>query len=370
MAELNQNYRCKVCGGDLGWDPTAQKWKCKYCDTEFDLKDMEEEGKTELHEETYEKGKAAAEFGHTQATDDTGVDPQDLRMYKCRYCGAEVITDKNTAATFCVYCNNPIVLEEQLVNGFEPEYVIPFKNTKKQVMEKYLAFIKKPFTPNSFMSEEHVEKIKGVYIPFWLYDARVSGEVQAECENIRRTRSGNIETTHHKVYEVKRGGKLEFDHIPVDASSKTDNHMMDSIEPYLFKEIQKFEMPYLAGFMAERYDEDDKTCYPRAKDRAIHTMRTKLTNSIKGYDRTKVKADNLHLEDCQGHYALLPVWLLYSQYQGKNYTFAMNGQTGKMVGDIPIDNAKRLRYFFKWTGIVWAGASAISTIAVFVSMLS
>lgn len=365
MAELNQNYRCKVCGGDLGWDPAAQKWKCKYCDTEFDLADMEEQGKTTLHEESYEKGKEAVKFGHTQATDDTGAHPQDLRMYKCKYCGAEVITDKNTAATFCVYCNNPIVLEEQLVNGFTPEYVIPFTNTKKQVMEIYLKFIKKPFTPKGFLSQEHVEKIKGVYIPFWLYDAKVSGEIEAECEKIRRTSNGKTETTHHDVYKVIQGGELNFNNIPVDASSKTDNNIMDSIEPFLFQDKKKFEMPYLAGFMAERYDEDDKTCYPRAKERAINTMRTKLLNTINSYNSTKVNRDNLRLDKCAGHYALLPVWLLYSQYNGKEYIFAMNGQTGKMVGDIPIDNGKRVRYFLKCTGICWAAATVVLSVIAF-----
>lgn len=362
MAQLNQNYRCRTCGGELGFDPTTQKWKCRYCDSEFTLADMEEQGKTKLHEETYEKGEQAAQYGHTQATDDTGVRPQDLRVYRCKYCGAEVITDKNTAATFCVYCNNPIVLEEQLVNGFTPKYIIPFQNTKQEAMEKYLSFIKKPFTPKSFMSKEHVEKIRGVYIPFWLYDAKASGEVEAECENVKTIRSSSQITTHHDVYQVIRGGSLEFDHIPVDASSKTNNDIMDSIEPYSFTELKRFEMPYLAGFMAEKYDEDDKVCYQRAKERAVNTLRTKLMERVSGYNSKREKQYRIRLDRCQAEYALLPVWLLYANFQGRQYTFAMNGQTGKLIGNIPIDNKKRIRCFFQYTGIIWVILSIILSV--------
>lgn len=344
MTEAAQIYRCKVCGGGLGWDPAVQKWKCQYCDAEFDLQTMEEQGKTTLREENHEK--------ETDA----------LRLFHCRYCGAEVITDQNTAAALCVYCNNPVILEEQLVNDFAPEYVIPFRNTKAQAMEQYLAFIKKPFTPGNFLSAENVEKIKGVYLPFWLYDAKVSGEVTAECERIRKTRSSRTETIHHDIYQIIQGGEIEFDNIPVDASSKTDNRIMDSIEPYSFQELRKFEMPYLAGFLAEKYDEDARTCYPRAKQRAIYTMKTRLVNSIKGgYDSVKLSAENLRLENCQGHYALLPVWLLYTRYEDKDYLFAMNGQTGKMTGDIPIDKKMRIRYFLKYTGIIWAAATVIAS---------
>lgn len=353
MTEAAQIYRCKICGGGLGWNPAVQKWKCRYCDAEFELQTIEEQGKSTLREENHEKENHEKEKKVNA-----------LRLYHCRYCGAEVITDQNTAATFCVYCSNPVVLEEQLVDDFAPDYVIPFRNTKEQAMEQYLAFIKKPFTPRAFLSAEHVEKIKGVYLPFWLYDAKVSGEVVVDCERIRRTRSSKTETIHHDIYQIIQGGEIEFDYIPVDASSKTDNSIMDSIEPFSFQDLKKFEMPYLAGFLAEKYDEDVRTCYPRAKVRAINTMKTRLVNSIKGsYNSVKLSADNLRLEKCKGHYALLPVWLLYTRYEDKDYLFAMNGQTGKMTGDIPIDKKIRMRYFLKYTGIIWAAATVIASLA-------
>ncbi|NLL80171.1 MAG: hypothetical protein GX234_10390 [Clostridiales bacterium] len=369
MENLNQNYRCSNCGGELGWDAAAGKWKCRFCDAEFDLADMQESGKTEYHEDNYEKGRNAAELGYKKSTDDTMVDPADLKVYKCRYCGAEIITDKNTAATFCVYCNNPIVVEEQLVEGFRPKYVIPFAQTKKEVKTKYLEFIKKPFTPDSFMTEEHIEKIKGVYIPFWLYNAEATGHMELECEKIQTRRSGNTEITDHDVYQVVRGGKIAFDHIPVDASSKTDNALMDSIEPFDLTKLVKFEMPYLAGFLAERYDEDDRTCYGRAKTRITNTLENKLNSLVTGYQSRTVRQKNIQVDRCDAEYALLPVWLLYTKYEGKDYTFAMNGESGVMCGDIPVDKGKMRKCFFKYSIITTAISFLVSLVIAFVSLI-
>lgn len=346
--KLNQNYRCKNCGGPLGWDVAAGKWKCQFCDAEFTLADMKQDGKTEYHEETYEKGRNATELGYTKATDDTTVKPEDLRAYKCRYCGAEVITDKNTAATFCVYCNNPIVVEQQLVEGFRPRYVIPFSQTKREVKEKYLEFIKKPFTPDAFLSEEHIEKIKGVYLPFWLYNAQATGHMEWDCERVLIRRSGNKEITEHDVFHVTRGGSAAFEHIPVDASSKTDNALMDSIEPFDLRKLKKFEMPYLAGFLAERYDEDDRTCYNRAKTRILTTLEKRLDESVIGYQSKSLRQKNIQIGQCDAEYALLPVWLLYTQYEGQTYTFAMNGESGVMCGDLPLDKKKMWKCFFSY----------------------
>ncbi len=369
MENLNQNYRCSNCGGELGWDAAAQKWKCRFCDAEFTLEDLEKSGKTKLHEEDYEKGKSAVELGYQEATDDTAIDPADLLAYRCRYCGAEVITDKTTAATFCVYCNNPIVVEEQLVKGFRPRFVIPFAQTKKEAMAKYLEFIKKPFTPDSFMTEEHIEKVKGVYLPFWLYHAQVDGRIEMECEKIHTHRLGNTETTDHEVYHVIRGGNASFEKIPVDGSSRTDNALMDSIEPYDLNGLVPFEMPYLAGFMAERYDETDQTCYSRAKKRVEGTMEEKLTGEGAFYHNKKITKKSIAITECHAEYALLPVWLLYTQYNGQTYTFAMNGQTGVMRGNIPIDKGKMWKSFFLYSGIITGGLFFIRFLLALLALL-
>ena len=353
--ETNNNYRCSVCGGDMAWEPSIQKLRCPYCGETYSLQDMEEQGKTQLHEDTYERGQNAEELGYTESTDDTGVNPADLKVYKCKYCAAEIITDKNTAATTCIYCGNPVVIEEQLVNGFTPKWVIPFKVKQNEVKDKYLSFIKKKFTPNSFLTDEHIEKIKGVYVPFWLYDGIASGNLVFEGDKTSSHRSGDYRITEHRIYNIYRDGNITFSKIPADASSKIANAIMDSVEPFNYADLTKFEMPYLAGFFAEKYDEDDETCRKRIDVRMKKSFEDTLKTTINGYSSKTLKSSNVNNHINKADYAMLPIYLLYTKYNNKNYTFAMNGQTGKMIGDIPVDKKKIVFFALKW----WALLSTI-----------
>lgn len=341
---LNQVYRCSVCGGELSWDAAAHSMKCPYCDSTFTMEEMEAQGRTELHEDNYEVGQNAQDLGYTESTDDSDVRPEDLKVYKCRHCAAEIITDKNTAATTCVYCGNPVVIEEQLVNGFTPKWVIPFRITQDKIKEKYLSYIKKLFTPNSFLTDEHIQKIKGVYIPFWLYDAEVNGSISYDAETTSTRRSGDYRITTHKVYDVDRTGELEYKRIPADASSKTDNKIMDTIEPFNYEDLVKFEMPYLAGFYAEKYDEDAKTCENRIVTRIRKTFKDEMANTVTGYDKKNITSESINHHIKKADYSMLPVYLLYTKYNNKDYIFAMNGQTGKMTGNIPIDPGKVTKF--------------------------
>lgn len=363
--ELNNNYRCSVCGGDMAWDPSVQKLRCPYCGETYSLEDMAQEGKTQLHEENYERGQSAEELGYTQSTDDTGVNPEDLKVYKCKYCAAEIITDKNTAATTCIYCGNPVVIEEQLVNGFTPKWVIPFKVKQDQVKEKYLSFIKKKFTPDSFLTDDHIQKIKGVYIPFWLYDGIAKGQMTFEAEKTSTHRSGNYRITDHNVYNIYRAGDIKFTKIPADASSKTDNAIMDSIEPFNYNEITKFEMPYLAGFFAEKYDEDAEKCKERITPRMQKTFENTMRASVSGYSSIKTFSSNINKNITNSDYAMLPVYLLYTKYDNKDYIFAMNGQTGKMIGDIPYDKKKIMLFALK----IWGALTVFLSILLYFTQI-
>ena len=358
----NKIFKCKVCGGQAKWDPQIQKIKCEFCDTEFELSDFENNDNIIQH------GKVATDAGYTQATDDSSnINPEDLRIYKCAYCGAEIITDKTTAATTCVFCNNPVVIQEQLATEFKPQYVIPFKISKSEVENKYLEYIRKPFTPNSFLSPEHIQKIKGIYIPFWLYDIDIDGEISAEGENVRHYSNSKYNFTEHKLYYLRRGGKFKFRKIPTDASSKTPNDAMDSIEPFDFNDLKPFNMAYLAGFLAERYDESKEDCLQRAKIRAEQTANDLLIQSTSGYSSISIKDKNINTTKSKAEYVMLPTYLLFCKYNNKDYLFAMNGQTGKSCGNIPIDKKK----VFKYIGTRFAAIfCALSLIGILITMFT
>lgn len=337
----NQTFKCKNCGGELVWNPSAQKLKCPYCGSEYDLSEFgkqDEQLKEELDQDTYDKGENASESGETTATDDTRIDPADLRIYKCSTCGAEVVTDKTTMASVCAFCGSPITLAEQMDTNFRPKWIIPFKVSPDQVKNQYRNLIKgMPFAPKQFSDKNQIEKIKGVYLPFWLYSFREEGSMQAMAERLTVRDSPKYTVTTHHVFQIEREAEADFRGLPVDASSRTPDDIMDSIEPFNYQEMVPFKLPYLAGYMAERYDQDEKFCFPRAGKRAENTMAGSLRASAAGYNTVTVTNLQTRMEGgYQSDYALIPVYLLFTKYQGKNYLYAVNGETGKAVGDVPI----------------------------------
>ena len=272
-----------------------------------------------------------------------GTVGNDLVKYTCSHCGAEIITDRSTAATVCVYCGNAVIMGEQIIDNFSPDYVIPFKVPKTQVMDAFKKFSKKPLTPKDFNCDKVVDKMQGVYIPFWLYSGNCEGSITAEGINTRTWTSGNYRYTEKKYYSVYRNGTLDFKAVPVDASSKTDDDAMDSIEPFDYSEMTAFNPGYLSGYLAERYDDDKDKCLPRAKERIENTTRDELRNTC-NYNSVNVQSYEKHTEIKDVKYAMLPTWLLYTTYQDKHYFFTMNVQTGKFIGNLPISKGKLVAY--------------------------
>ena len=345
----NKTFKCPSCGARIVWAPSAQKMKCPYCESEFSLDAFEAQEQAiqqDLNQDSYQTGETAGMYGAQSATDDSNIDPNDLRVYRCGTCGAEVVTDRTTVATSCAFCGNPVMLTEQLDTNFRPKWIIPFKVDQKQVKQIYLDYLKsRPFTPRSFTTDAHISKIKAIYIPFWMYDLTMQGYIQATGEHTSTFADPRFIYTRHQVYNIERGGTVNMRHIPVDGSSKTPDDAMDSIEPFDYKDLVPFRMAYLSGFMAERYDQDENYCLRRAEVRARSTMQRMLRDTISGYGALSYKSSDFGVRTSFVEYGLLPVYMLFTKYQGTDYFFAMNGQTGKAVGDVPTSGA---RVFLYW----------------------
>lgn len=354
---VNITYKCPTCGAELFWSASENCWACAYCDDRFTLEQLQASGQgQQINEENVQKHEEIEEGEYFESID--GTVGNDLVKYTCSHCGAEIITDRATAATICVYCGNAVIMGEQVINDFAPDLVIPFRIEKKAVMESFKKFSQKPLTPNDFNCEKVVDKIQGVYIPFWLYSGKCHGTIKCEGVNTRSWRSGDYRYTEKKYYSVFRDGTVVFDMVPVDASAKTDNDAMDSIEPFDYNELKPFNTGYLSGYLAERYDEDKDFCFSRAKERIENTTRDELKKSC-NYDSVTIQNydKEIHLDDTK--YALLPTWLLYTTYNEKPYFFAMNGQTGKFIGNLPIDKMKLALY----SGLGAAGGFIIGFIS-------
>ena len=184
-----------------------------------------------------------------------------------------------------------------------------------------------------------------MYVPFWLFDAQVSASMDFSAETRSRRETADeiiIETSH---YRCERSGEMTFCGIPVDASKRLDDKYMDSIEPFDYSELRPFSAAYFTGHVADKYDVDAEASAPRADKRVETSAIHALSKTVSGYDSTAPSGSSkIHKEAGDVRYAMMPVWILTTKFDGKPYTFMMNGQTGKVVGSVPIDKTKVLLY--------------------------
>lgn len=274
------------------------------------------------------------------------LDEANLRSYNCPSCGAQLMVDQVTAVTSCPYCGNNAVVPGQLSDILKPDYVIPFRFDKQAAIDALKGYYQgKRLLPNDFSDQNHIEEIQGVYVPFWLYSGEAEGDATFNARNIRTwsdSENNYVETDH---YIVHRSGKMSFTRVPVDGSTKMPDAHMDAIEPFDYNEMEPFSVAYLPGFLTDRYDQGAKTCEKRANTRVANTCADKLRDTVTGYAEVDVASNSalMHLDDVA--YALLPVWMLHTRWNDQDFLFAMNGQTGKLVGDLPIDKGKQIRMF-------------------------
>lgn len=349
MAEKTTNYQCPACTGPLHYDGASGKLVCDYCGSAYDVKDIEARyAKKQAAADTAAEGdaKKAARLPRQDSPVWSEAEAEGLNSYSCPTCGAELVCDETTAATTCPYCGNPTVLGGQLSGKLKPEYIIPFRMDKKTAIENLKKYYKgKAFLPKAFKDGNHIEEIQGVYVPFWLYDGRMEarGAYKAEISESHREGDYIVTTTRH--FDVARVGDADFVRVPVDGSSKMPDAHMDAIEPFDYSDLKPFSTAYLPGFLADRYDEDDKKCAARVLTRMKNSTAAALHDTLGGYTGVQTLSEQLDPRTLEPHYALLPVWMLHTRWKEQDFLFAMNGQTGKLIGDLPVDKGRVAAWF-------------------------
>ena len=359
MAEKITVYQCPACTGPLRFDGKIGKLKCEYCGSVFTTEEVGAQfaeknvSAAKADKEAQKKADKAEAAAKEQG--DWGSDAAHMRAYNCTTCGAELLCDDTTAATSCPYCGNPTVIPGKFSGVDRPDYVIPFKVDKKQAVNAFKDYYKgRKLLPGSFASDNHIEEIKGVYVPFWMFTGEVEGSARYEAYKDDTRRAGNEEIIKRSHYDVLRDGSMRFEKIPVDASRNMPDDLMDSIEPFDYKELRPFAMEYMPGYLANKYDVSKEESRKRAEDRAVGSFRSALRDSVKNYSSVSVRQQNEKTHSEKTDYGMLPVWLLSTNWQGKNYIFAMNGQSGKMIGDLPVSKGKLAAWVIGIFAVIFA----------------
>lgn len=343
------DVQCPHCSAPVKFNAKLGKMKCDYCGYEFDASEIK---------------KPEEEINKEVSTEETQEKQEEVNYvrYNCPDCGAEIITEENTAATFCLYCGNTSIIKSRLEGKFAPSLIIPFKKEREEAVKAFKNIRKgRPFVPNSFNNEANIEKITGLYIPFWLYDITVNAKMNGKATKVHHWSSGNTHYTKTDYYQVEREGNMDFKRIPVDGSKKFDNDIMNTIEPFDYNDLVEYNHAYLSGFLAEKYDVDVDEAYEDAKTRALESGKDELDKSLRYATVSKENEEYVDL-DHRSEYVLLPVWMVSVKYNNEFYIFAMNGQTGEFVGNIPLDKKKVVIY----TALVFI---AVMLIVLLISLL-
>ena len=327
-----QNYQCKHCGADLSWDPEAGCLKCQYCGNEYQVTDFED---ATLTNEPIEPENIEKEYTNVEDLSN------DMVVYECQNCSGTVIAQKTTMATVCPYCGEAISITSKSVGKFRPKLCIPFSRSKKEIIDLYKKYVSQsPLVPKNFKEESTVEKIQGLFAPFYLHTLIDKAKIVFSGEKCSDRKRGYDKVTKHDVYDIGIKADALFEKIPTDASVRLDNELMNSLEPFDYTECEDYNPAYMAGFLAEQIDDDETALNERAEERAREGMRASARKQTTGYSSVTIQMEEHNIENHKKEYTMLPVWMLNVKHKNNKYTFAINGQTGKVVGKLPLDKLK------------------------------
>lgn len=300
-------FKCRNCGGNTVYSPERHKMYCPFCDS-IDSEEKKTEGQS---------------------------------LANCINCGGAISVQDFTSASKCPYCDNYIIFDERVTGEYQPHLILPFtfsrEKTKKLMRDKFKSCV---FAPGDFLSEVKLDTMCGMYVPFWMYDYHAHGYYDGEGRQIRTWMSGDREFTETSVYHIVRDMEVDFDKMPVDASQAMPDDIMDLMEPYDYKALEEFKEEYMSGFFAERYNADAMTSEPRAVSKARKDAESILRQSISYTNLQSAVNNQVTLERTDTNYALLPVWIYNYKYKDTDYPFHINGQTGKIVGKVPVSVRK------------------------------
>lgn len=313
-------YECPNCGGNLKFDIASQKLKCDYCLT---LKDPYE----------VTKDKAAEESSSF-----------DVTIFTCPQCGGEILSTDTSAAEFCSFCGASTILDSRIAREKRPAYLIPFKQTKDACKKAYIACMKRAlFAPNELKDEKYIDGFRGIYIPYWAYTVSQQGTVSMKGE--KSYHKGNYLYTDH--YDLSGEIDAHYYDLSYDASSSFSDNISEKIAPFNVKETKKFTPSFLSGFYADTADVDGSVYQKDAIKLANDSSYRKIKATPEFKDLTLPSGGNdsevstlLHTQCGAPERTLYPVWFM-SYRKGSRVAYAtVNGQSGKVAADIPIDSGK------------------------------
>lgn len=351
-----QNYKCPCCTAPLVFEAGTQNLICESCDNIFPLETLRQ------MEESSDASGGVSKYDWESYSPRSYEDTNDVTLanYSCPSCGAQISGDDTLGSTVCPYCGNSTIVKGQFEGSLRPDYIIPFKLNKKAAVEAFEHDFKNaPFLPDSFKNKKKIEETAGVYVPFWMFDCDCDAAISYNAERVTTWSDANYHYIKTDYYRLFRSGSIGFANIPVDGSKKIDNVYMEAVEPFDYEDAVEFSGAYLSGYLADKYDVSAEDSIQRANERVKNSTIAAFNNTTTYYTGVIPESSRVGFSDGKIRYSLLPVWMLNIKYMDKMYKFMVNGQTGKVVGEYPVDNSKKWKYFGQIAGIAYIASAVI-----------
>lgn len=317
MADVTE-YKCPSCGAPLRFEINEQRMVCDFCSGSFDLKYIREH----YNEVTDEK---LSDFDWVERTKYVWEPDmlEELAEYSCSSCGGNIITKNTSASARCPFCNHEVVISSNFSGDLRPDRVIPFRIKKEEFAEKYRERIAGAgFAPKEFKDPAVTEGIVGCYIPIWLYSC--------SC-------STSVNSSYGVSYRV-----TDFPILGTDIKKET----FYSVAPFLYDQSEKFTESCLTGFYASRYSIGAEHAMDFAEKEVKSACSTRAAVLAEGDYIPDMSRSKSKISDINMMYYLVPIWFMNVTYKGKDYTFAMNGQTGEFASpDVPFNYKSKLLFW-------------------------
>lgn len=328
-------FPCPACGGNMNFDPESQTLLCPFCTHRIEIETIE----GDIHE-----------YDLASVEDDLAVQNwgDEKRVIQCDTCGAKTVVSVTDISQFCAFCGSSHVIKVEETPGIAPESVIPFQISKEKAMGLFHTWIKnRPFAPKALKSEHRTERITGVYIPYWTYDADTYSTYSGQAGTYYYVTETHWVTENGKRKQVTRQVRKTrwrptsgtyaayYDDVLINASKEIEAKILAKLEPYHLNELQHYKPQFLSGFLAERYSVGVKAGWEWAKERVRESIHRGIVAKI---NADEVRGLQVHTSYNQIKYKhiLLPVWISAYMYKGKVYQYMINGQTGEVQGQAPV----------------------------------
>ncbi len=310
-------YQCPNCNGNLKFHIKRQKMSCEHCNSIFD----------------------PYQFGETEGAKQSEFE---VTVFTCPQCGGELFATDNVMTDFCSFCGSSVVFESRIANEKRPDYIIPFQKTKDDCKEEYLKLIDKAFfVPKALKSPEYIDGFRAIYMPYWIYDVK-----QQEKINLTGKRKvANNDYVITSYYSFEGNLSASYEGIMYDGSSSFSDNMSRKLVPYELNGMREFSATFMSGFYADAADMEAAVY----EDDVVDFTEHKTGEYVKNYHELEPYAldtsdssirEQIGTEITKEVQAMLPVWFM--SYRNRDWVVyaAVNGQTGKVVADLPVDFKK------------------------------